>query len=624
MPDPISSGPMSTDPITEELFRNAISAIGDEMVLTIYRTAYSGVLKNIMDYSAALCDADGRLVAQGLSLPGHLCSIPVALQAVLRHFGDDVAEGDIFINNDPYDGGMHLPDIFIFKPLFAEPAGSGARGANLASGGDLPTSHAAARKPIAYAATICHHTDVGGRVPGSNASDSTEIYAEGLRIPPLKLYDRGQPNTTLFRMIERNVRVPNRVFGDIRSQLAACEIAARGMTDLVARYGADGVRTLMVAMMDYSERLTRHCLLELPDGEATFTDWIDDDQIDMGVPIPLVCTIRKRGDTMEVDWTGSAPQVKGAINNTWSYTAAMSFTAVKSVLSINMPNNDGVFRPIKVIAPPGTITNGKLPAACAARGLTGFRGVDCAFGALAQLYPDRVFAASDGGNTGLTIGGYDKELNPFIYVDFISGAWGGRPWADGLDGNTTMFANMASFSVEVIEAENPLEVLDYEFVPDTGGPGLFRGGMSQRKTWRMLADEGILQVRADRQTHRPYGLQGGGPGAFGLNMLDPGLPTEEKLHAKLTMTLRKGQVFRHELPGAGGWGDALTRDIAAVARDLRDGLVSIEAAARDYGVVATGDPPIVDEAATQALRARLSATRPRLPNVAWHPAEAAE
>jgi N-methylhydantoinase B len=594
----------TSDPITEELFRNALAALGDEMVLTIYRTAYSGVLKNIMDYSAALCDAQGRLAAQGLALPGHLCSIPVALQAVLRHFGDDIAEGDILINNDPYDGGMHLPDIFIFKPLFASAKPGG--------------------RPIAYAATICHHTDVGGRVPGSNASDSTEIYAEGLRIPPLKLYERGNPNTTLFRMIDRNVRVPGRVLGDIRSQLAACEIAARGMTDLVARYGADDVVALMAATMDYSERLTRHCLSELPDGEATFTDWIDDDQIDIGVPIPLVCTVRKHGDAMEVDWTGSAPQVKGAINNTWSYTAAMSFTAVKSVLSINMPNNDGVFRPIKVIAPAGTITNGKLPAACAARGLTGFRGVDCCFGALAQLYPDRVYAASDGGNTGITIGGYDKELRPFIYVDFLSGCWGGRPWEDGLDGNTSMFANMASFSVEVIEAENPMEVLDYEFVPDTGGAGRFRGGMSQRKTWRMLADEGILQVRADRQTHRPYGLYGGGPGAAGRNVLDPGLPTEAKLHAKLTMTLRKGQIFRHELPGAGGWGDALTRDLSLVAKDLRDGLVTMAAAAHDYGVVARGDPPVIDNAATEALRAKLRATRKALPDVAWHPAEAGE
>jgi len=574
------------DPITEELFRNAIAALGDEMVLTIYRTAYSGVLKNIMDYSAALCDARGRLVAQGLALPGHLCSIPVALQAALRHFGDDIAPGDILINNDPYDGGMHLPDIFIFRPLFFN-----------------------SNKPIAYAATICHHTDVGGRVPGSNASDSTEIYAEGLRIPPLKLYQRGQPNTTLFRMIDRNVRVPNRVLGDIRSQLAACEIAARGMTDIVARYGADAVPTLMDATMDYSERLTRHCLSELPDGEASFTDWIDDDQIDAGVPIPLVCTVRKHGETMEVDWTGSAPQVKGAINNTWSYTAAASFTAVKSVLSVNMPNNDGVFRPISVIAPPGTITHGRLPAACAARGLTGFRAVDCCFGALAKLYPDRVYAASDGGNTGITIGGYDKELRPFIYVDFLSGSWGGRPWADGIDGNTNMFANMASFSVEVIEAENPLEVLDYEFLPDSGGAGKFRGGMAQRKTWRMLADEGILQVRADRQTHRPYGLQGGLPGEAGRNLLDPGLPGEQRLHGKLTMTLRRGQLFRHELPGSGGWGDPLERDLALVARDLRDGLVTIEAAARDYGVVAHGDPPKIDAAASAALRASRVAGR---------------
>src|SRR6478672_3511162 len=215
------------DPITEELFRNAIAALGDEMVLTIYRTAYSGVLKNIMDYSAALCDADGRLAAQGLSLPGHLCSIPVALQAVLRHFGDDIAPGDILINNDPYDGGMHLPDIFIFRPLFAD------------------------GRPIAYAATICHHTDVGGRVPGSNASDSTEIYAEGLRIPPLRLYERGVPNATLHLLIERNVRVPVKVFGDLRAQLAACTIAERAFKELVARTGLAQTRFYMNELLDY-------------------------------------------------------------------------------------------------------------------------------------------------------------------------------------------------------------------------------------------------------------------------------------------------------------------------------------------------------------------------------------
>lgn len=572
------------DPIEAELFRNALAAIGDEMVLTIFRTAYSGVLKNIMDYSAAICDARGRLVAQGLSLPGHLCSIPVALKATLARFGEDIAEGDVLVLNDPYEGGMHLPDIFIFKPIFADGA------------------------VLAYAATICHHTDVGGRVPGSNASDSTEIFAEGLRIPALKLYERGKPNTTLFRIIEQNVRLPGRVFGDLRSQLAACEIAARGIADLVARHGATTVARLMDEALDYSELLTRRCLAELPDGEASFTDWIDDDQIDVGVPIRLVCTVRKQGEHMAFDWTGSATQVKGAINNTWSYTAAASFTAAKSVLSANMPNNDGVFRAISVNAPAGTVTNALPPAACAARGLTGFRCADAAFGALAMLYPDRVFAASDGGNTGITVGGYDAERRPFIYVDFMSAAWGARPWADGLEGNTTMFANMASFSIEVIEAENPLEVIDNEFVPDTGGAGRFRGGAALRRTWRMLAEEGLLQVRADRQTHRPYGLQGGGPGAPGRSLLDPGTASERTLHAKITMPFRAGEVFRHDLPGGGGWGPALTRDPAAVARDLRSGLVTIEGAARDYGVVARGDPPEIDAAATEALRATLLST----------------
>ena len=271
-----------SDPIALELFKNAIFSIADEMALTVFRTTYSGVLKDNMDYSTGFADANGKLAAQGLTLPGHLGSVPTAMESIMRHFEGDMAEGDVFIMNDPFDGGMHLPDIFVIKPLFHE----GVR--------------------LAFACTVCHHIDVGGRVAGSNASDSTEIYAEGLRIPPLKLYDRGEPNKTLFRMIERNVRLPNRVFGDLRSQLAACEIAARGMADLVSRHGADGVRELMTAAMDYSERLTRHCLMELPDGEATFTDWIDDDQIDVGVPIPLVCTIRKRGDTMEVDWTGSA------------------------------------------------------------------------------------------------------------------------------------------------------------------------------------------------------------------------------------------------------------------------------------------------------------------------------
>src|SRR5438445_9818610 len=296
------------DPIAIELFKNANFSIADEMALTVYRTTYSGVLKDNMDYSTGFANADGKLPAQGLPLPGHLGSVPTAMESIMRHFGDDMAPGDVFIMNDPFDGGMHLPDIFVFKPLYHE----GQR--------------------LAFACTVCHHTDVGGRVAGSNASDSTEIYAEGLRIAPLKMYEAGKLNKTLMTFIEKNVRLPVRVFGDLRAQLAACHIAETQFAELLAKYGLAATTALMRETIDYAERLTRAALRQLPDGEWSFEDWIDDDGVDYGKPIRLFVTLRKSGDTLVADWTGSSPQVKGAINNTLSYTKAATYTGVKSVL----------------------------------------------------------------------------------------------------------------------------------------------------------------------------------------------------------------------------------------------------------------------------------------------------
>ncbi|WP_291295397.1 hydantoinase B/oxoprolinase family protein [Elioraea sp.] len=575
----------SHDPIAFELFRNAIFSIADEMALTVFRTTYSGVLKDNMDYSTAIADANGRLVAQGLTLPGHLGSIPTALDSIMRHFGDTMNEGDVYALNDPFDGGMHLPDIFVFKPLYVD----GRR--------------------LAFAATVCHHTDVGGRVAGSNASDSTEIYAEGLRIPPLKLYDRGVRNETLMAIIEKNVRLPVRLFGDLRAQLAACHIAETQLADLVGRYGADTTAFYMEEVIDYAERLTRAALADLPDGEWSFEDWIDDDGVDVGKPIRLFVTLRKRGGHMVVDWTGTNPQVKGAINNTLSFTKAASYTAIRSVLPGGIPNNEGVFRAIEVICPPGTVGNGVLPAACAARGLTGFRMTDCMFGALAMMLPERVFAAGDGGNTGISIGGWDATRQPFIYVDFTCGAWGARPWADGLDGNSHMFANMASHSVEVTEVEQPIQLLAYEFVADKAGSGKFRGGVPFRRDYRFLEEEGTLQVRSDRHVHRPFGLYGGSPGAPSQNTLNPD-SENRPLPSKVTMTIRHGEVFRHVLAGGGGWGDPLERDPAQVLRDVRNELLSVTKAAADYGVVITAGA--VDVAATARMRAEHRARR------GWH------
>lgn len=582
------------DPIAFELFKNALFSIADEMALTIVRTTYSGVLKDNMDFSTAFADADGKLVAQGLTLPGHLGSIPTALEATMRHYGDNMGPGDIFIMNDPFDGGMHLPDIFVFQPLYVD----GER--------------------LAFAATVCHHTDVGGRVAGSNASDSTEIYQEGLRIPPLKMYEAGKRNDTLFAFIDKNVRVPVKVFGDLRAQLAACHIAERQFLDLVQRYGTATVKVYMQEVIDYAERLTRAAIHDLPDGVYRFEDWIDDDGIEVGKPIRLFVTLTKQGDSLHADWTGSSPQVKGAINNTLSFTKAATYCAVRSILPPGIPNNEGVFRAIEVIAPPGTIANAVLPAACAARGLTGFRMVDCCFGALAQMVPDRVFAASDGGNTGISIGGYYPDRSPFIYVDFTCGTWGGRPFADGLDGNSNLFANMASTSVEVTEAEHPIQLLAYEFIADKAGAGKYRGGTPYRRDYRFLAEEGILQVRSDRRMFRPYGLYGGYPGKPSWNYLNPERENQ-LLESKITMTITRGDVFRHEVAGAGGWGDPLERDPAAVLKDVRNELISVPAAQDEYGVVIDPQRWTVDAAATQRLRATLRTARgwTEVPTVLW-------
>ena len=568
---------MNSDPFTLELFKNALFSIADEMAVTICRTTYSGVLRDNMDFSTGFTDANGKLVAQGLTIPLHLGSIPTALNSVLEHFKGDIHPGDVFIMNDPYEGGMHLPDVFIFKPIFVE------------------------GEQLAIAATISHQADIGGRVPGSNASDSTEIFQEGLRIPPIKLYMGGELNETMWRLIEKNVRIPIQVLGDMRAQLSACTIAENQFLELVGRFGLETTRFYMGEVIDHTERLARAAIRKLPDGEFSFEDWIDDDGIDCDRRIRLFCKITKRDDAIKVDWAGSSEQVKGAINCTLSFTKAVSYAAIRSVLDFDIPCNEGLFRAIDVTAPPGTVTNMVLPAACAARGLTGFRMGDCVFGALAMMLKDEVGAASDGGNTGVSIGGYDKSRRPFIFVDFACGSWGGRPWGDGVQGNSNMFANMASQSVELIESQNPIQILRYELIPDRAGAGKYRGGVPYRRDYLFTEDEAVLQVRSDRRRFRPYGLYGGHAGRPSRNVLNPDKEAR-LLDSKLTMHLRRGDVFRHELPGGGGWGDPLDRDPSNVLSDVRNEYISVDGANRDYGVVIDTSTWIVDLVATQNLR----------------------
>jgi N-methylhydantoinase B len=572
------------DPIELELFKHAVFTIADEMAVTVIRTSYSSVVRDNMDFSTAITDRHGQVVAQGLTIAGHLGSIPSALAAVTARYGDALKPSDVFLLNDPYSGGMHLPDIFIFMPIF--------------DGDQL----------IAFAAAVCHHTDVGGRVAGSNAADSTEIYQEGLRIPPLRLYEGNRINETLEALIERNVRLPDNVMGDLRAQVAACRVAERNVLSLCNDMGSDKVMLFMNETMDYAERMTRQAISKLPDGVFEFEDWIDDDGVVPGRPIRLHVAFTKKDDSLSADWTGSAPQVKGAINSTLSYTSAATYCAVRSILEGDIPDNDGMCRAIEVVAPPGSIVNVLPPGACAARGLTGFRMLDCAFGALARMVPEKVFAASDGGVTGISFGGYREDRSPFVYVEFLSAAWGGRPEADGPDGISNLLSNLSLPSAEAIEAHHPVEVVCCEFVRDTAGAGRFRGGCSLRRQLRFLEKEGTLQMRADRQTFPPYGLSGGHAGTFSRNTITSG-ETIRVLPGKVTVPIYQDDIITHETAGAGGWGEPLERDPEAVLRDVRDDLFSTPFARNVFGVVIDRDRWMVDVDATKTRRKEIFAAK---------------
>src|SRR5215469_2777705 len=512
-----------SEPILLELLKHAVDAIVDEMAIALVRTAYSNNLKNSMDMSCALCDAQGRLIGQGMTLPLHLGSIPDAMGCITRKFGTSVRAGDVFILNDPYEGGTHLPDFYIIKPVWLEDALFG------------------------WAATIGHQLDVGGMTPGGNGCDATEIFQEGLRIPPMRLYDRGEPVDAVFEIIERNVRVPRQVLGDVRAQLAACAAGEKGLLSLIDRYGAERFRACSNALLDQAERLARNAIRAMPDGTYAFEDFIDDDGVDPGA-IPIRVTITVAGDQLTADLTGTAPQVKGAINSPLPFTKSAVYACVRHLIGGDPPNNEGYFRPIEVIAPAGTIVNPVMPASVAARGLTGFRVANALFGALAQIAPDRVFACEMGGDTGVSFGGYDRERRPFVFLEFLFGSWGGRPARDGVDACSSSVVNFSNNPIEVIESEYPLLIERYGYVPDSGGAGKHRGGLAVERQYRFLEATGTLQLRTDRRRHLPYGLAGGRPGTPSDNVLNPD-GERRQLPSKCRLTIRRGDVFRHVLGG---------------------------------------------------------------------------
>ncbi len=568
----------SVDPITLEVVKNALASTADEMALVVMRSAYSPVVRDTMDYSTALCDRRGRVVAQGLTLAVQLGTFPTVMAYVLEEFGNSAAPGDVYIANDPYGcGGQHLPDLYVIKPIFVDGALEG------------------------YAATMAHHSDVGGIAPGSVAVHATEIYQEGLRIPLSKLYDGGVENVTLMRLIEANTRQPLHVLGDLRAQLAACHVGERGLTALLERYGAEA-HVYMDELQRSAERTMRAELAKLPDGVHTFTDWID------GVgespePIAIVVRVEILRDEIVIDFAGTSPQVDASVNCPVGMVRAACYGALRGIVRVEMPNCEGYMVPIHVLAPAGTVVNPVLPAACGARGVIGYRVYDAIMGALAPIVPDRVIAAGEGGPTLIALGGYDAERRPWGTTEVLVGTWGARAALDGLEGVSNPLANLANQPVELLEADIPIRMLRYGLEPDSGGAGRQRGGLAYVRSYEVLADRAQLTIRTDRRDHPPYGLDGGEHGAPSSNVVESG--GERVVLPAMPMqasSLVRGDRFTHVAAGGGGYGDPYEREAEAVLEDVLDEKVSVAAARERYGVVVVGDA--LDREATAALRGR--------------------
>lgn len=571
------------DPITRQIIQSALASAGDEMAVGLHRTARSTIVRDVLDFSTSICDADGQQIAQGVTIPMHLGSVPYAMVTLLKKYGDRMQPDDIFILNDPFDGGMHLPDIFIAQPIFV---------------GD---------RRVAFAVATAHHLDVGGRLPGSSACDNVEIFQDGLRIPWLKLYDRGEPNEAIFSLIRANVRVPEMVLGDLRAELAACHVGRKAVIELTDRYGVETFLQCAKDLLDYTEQLVRADIATWPDGSSTFTDYMDSNGCpDSPGPVKITCTITVHGDSLTADFTGSDPQVRGAINSTLSMTASCVAFCVRSMIREQIPNTAGMFRPLTIIAPSGTVLNGEMPAASSMRGVTAFRTVDVVFGTLTGIVPDRVPAAGDGGNSLVIIGGQrEGTRRPYVYYELMSGTWGARPDRDGNDGLCNP-ANIASnIPIEEAESNYPVRIEQYGFVRDSGGAGRYRGGMAIQREWTLLQGNASLLIRSDRRDHRPYGLFGGGDGAPSTSVLHHVGGTKEVLPVMVSTTMDAGERLYHHQPGAGGYASPLDRDPVAVAQDVKNDRVSTEAAANVYGVAVDPDTYQVDEKATEQRRKRL-------------------
>jgi N-methylhydantoinase B len=569
------------DPATFEIVKNSFYKIAEEMRVVLAKTAYSPILKSAGDYSCGVFDAKGEMVAQGPDLPIHLGSMPDAVRAVVSAFGVDVHDGDVFIHNDPYFGGSHLPDVNVVRPAFH---------------GD---------RLLGYACLRAHWPDVGSATPGSYGA-VTEIYGEGLRLPPLRLVSRGVPNVDLEKVILANVRTPDERKGDLGAQLAATLRATERLKALAERYGAERIIGYMAEVMDYSERLMRAALADLPDGEGAYADFCDgdgipDDADGKDAPFWIRMRVKKAGDGLVVDFAGTDPRVKGPINAPLSVTASGVYCGLKMAVDPDslIPPNSGCWRTIEVKAPKGSVVNAEFPAPVVyANHEMSHRVADMVMGALAGFWPTHVMACSQGTSAILTLGGVDpRSGRRYVSYETMKGGFGACPTKDGINVVASGISNTMNTPVEVLEMAFPVRVERYEVNPDSGGVGKYRGGCGCRRVWRLLdGADAIGSLCMERMTSPPFGLLGGKAGAAAVVTLTTPDGTTRHLPSKGAFLAPAGSIVDMITPGSGGFGPVNERDPAAIGRDLIGGYVTEQAAREVYGIA---DPQMLKASAAK-------------------------
>ena len=539
------------DPVTLEVLRNKLEGIANEMQSTLLRSSFSPIVKEGLDASASLFTIEGETLSQALAVPIHLATLIPVVETLLREFPlSDAKDGDIYILNDPYLGGTHLPDIALVMPVFHD------------------------GKPIALSAAMTHHQDVGGMTPGSVPTHATEIYQEGIRIPPLKLRDGDVMNDTLLKMMRLNVRMADSFEGDLNAQIAACTVGARRLAELAVKHGRDTLQTIFTALLDRSERLTRSKLTEIPDGTYAYTEYLDNDGVEMEKPVRIQVAVTVDGENFHCDFTGTSDQVKGPFNCVPSGVAAATCFALRAVTDPNIPTNGGCFRPLKLTLPEGSIVNPQEPAPVNARTATIKRISSCVLGALKEVLPDKVPADSGNELLILMLGGLRGNGANYVVGDIVASGSGASRQSDGVDMIETDATNCMNLPVEALEMDVPIRINRFGLRPDSGGAGKYRGGLGCIREYEVLRGDVTVTYRGERHASPAAGSRGGGHGASACATIHRSNGDTETVPSKDVFTLSPGDRLTIETAGGGGFGSLAERDQGLMAADLNNGKIS--------------------------------------------------